>query len=122
MFFSTKETMVRFTDEGLPSRYSFISHCKYTKKYNFTKCVTQNVNKNICKKPHPAAPPSCFLVHIKNNSESFVGASLRGPPKHLHQVLKQYLHSEAYQDEAGDDVGRALRHGNVALAEVDTQQ
>ena len=61
MFFSTKEATVRFTDEGLPSRYSFISHCKYTKKYNFTKCVTQNVNKKYLQKTAPGSSTVMFF-------------------------------------------------------------
>ena len=37
-------------------------------------------------------------------------------------MLQQDLHTKAYQDEAGDDVGGALRDGDVALAEVDAQE
>lgn len=36
----------------------------------------------------------------------------------LQQVIKEYLHAETDEDKTGDDVGRALGDGDVALAEI----
>ena len=38
------------------------------------------------------------------------------------QVLQQYLHTKAYQHHSGNDICRALRNGDVALAKIDAKE